>query len=233
MNRKMLGVVLGAGIIASALGVVFVTGIIGPSTQGKSKPSPTMSGYTFSNNNQLSISLTSSQTGTITLAKVCNVANSCYSEAISFSYPGKLDLNLNNMVGATFVFQYYSNYTVVLTDSTGNHNYQTHYADPYGPVMSSSSFSNNTAVVLCFHANGTYTQCGTDACGSGTLAKAQVCYSSSCYSQTIIFSYPGILSLNLNSMASSGTAFTFTSGSTYTIVLTDPDRASYSWQITK
>ncbi len=194
-----------------------------------------MSGYTFYNNTELSVSITSAQTGTITKAQVCGSSNNCYSEAITFSYPGKLYLNLNNMVGAAFAFQYYNNYTLILTDSNGNHDFQAHYTDPYAPHLANVSFYNNTAMAMYLIGNGTQTQCGGDGCGSGTIVKAQVCYNSSCYSKTTTFNYPGFpsVSLNLNTMSLSGTAFTFNTGYTYQLILTDSDGTSYSLQITR
>jgi len=234
MNKKILGIVVGVVVVASVLGAIFVSGIIGSSRTLSTNPSPTMSGYTFNNNSELSVSLTSAQAGTVTLAKVCDSSNSCYSEAITFSYPGKLDLKLNNMAGATFGFQYYNNYQLILTDSGGSQTFQVHDSDPYGPWMTSSGFSNSTALTVYLRGNGTYTQCGTDGgCGSGTIVKTQICYNSSCYSETTTYSYPGVISLNLNNMQLSGTAFTFTIGYTYTIILTDPDGASYSVQVTR
>ena len=234
MNTKILAVVVGIVVLSSVLGVIFVTGIFRPPTTGKSNSVPTMSGYVFSNNTELTMSITSAQTGTITKAQVCDSSNSCYSEAITFSYPGKIYLNLNSMVGATFAFQYYTNYTIILTDSSGNHSFQAHYTDPYGPWMTSVSFSNNTALTVYLVGNGTYTQCGHDGgCGSGTIVKTQICYNSSCYSETRTHSYPGVLSLNLNNMSLSGSPFVFTSGYSYKIILTDPDGASYSWQLTR
>jgi len=234
MNKKILGIVVTVVVISSVLGVIVFTGIIGPSNIGKTNQSPTMSGYTFNGNNELTVSITSAQTGTMTKAQVCDSSNNCYSEAITANYPGKLTLNLNNMVGTTFAFQYYSNYTIILTDSSGNHSFQAHYTDPYGPAMSYFSFNNSTAVIMGFASNGTYTQCGHDGgCGSGTIATAQVCYNSSCYSETTTHNYPGSIGLNLNNMQLSGTAFTFTVGFTYTIIVTDPDGASYSFQVTR
>src|SRR5437660_5497687 len=234
MNAKILAVVVGVIVLSSVLGVIFATGIIRPPTTGKSNSAPTMSGYVFSNNTELAMSITSAQIGTITKAQVCDSSNSCYSEAVTFSYPGKIYLNLNNMVGATFLFQYYTNYTIILTDSSGNHSFQTHYTDPYGPVLTSFAFSsNNTALTLNLLGNGTYTQCGTDACGSGTIAKELVCYNSSCYTETTTLNYRGSVNLNLNNMSLSGSPFAFTSGYTYKIILTDQDGASYSWQLTR
>ena len=234
MNTKILAVVVGVVVISSVLGVIFATGVIRPTTTGKSNPTPTMSGYVFSNNTELTISITSAQTGTITKAQVCDSSNSCFSEAVTFSYPGKLYLNLNSMVGATFAFQYYTNYTIILTDSSGNHSFQAHYTDPYGPVLTSFAFSSNgTALTMYLLGNGTYTQCGTDACGSGTIVKEQVCYNSSCYAGTTTLNYRGSVNLNLNNMSLSGSPFVFTGGYSYKIILTDQDGASYSWQLTR
>jgi len=234
INTKILAVVVGVVVISSILGVIFVTGIIRPSTTGKNNPTPTMSGYAFSNNTELTMSITSAQTGTITKAQVCDSSNSCYSEAVTFSFPGKIYLNLNNMVGATFAFQYYTNYTIILTDSSGNHTFQAHYTDPYGPWMTSFAFNNSTALTMYLLGNGTYAQCGHDGgCGSGTIVREQVCYSSSCYGETTTLSYPGPVSLNLNNMSLSGSPFVFTVGYSYKIILTDPDGGIYSWLLTR
>ena len=87
--------------------------------------------------------------------------------------------------------------------------------------MSYSSFNNSTAVIMGFAANGIYTQCWSDECGSGTIEKPQVCYNSSCYTETTTHTYPGQVLLNLNNMSLIGTAFTFINGYTYKVVLTD------------
>jgi len=233
MNTKILAVVAGVVVISSVLGVIFVTGIIRPSTTGKINPTPTMSGYVFSNNTELTVSITSAQTGTITKAQVCDSSNSCYSEAVAFSYPGKIYLNLNSMVGATFAFQYYTNYTIILTDSSGNHSFQAHYTDPYGPVLTSYAFNSNNTALTMYLLRNALTLSAKLMHVEAARSQEQVCYNSSCYTETTTLNYRGSVNLNLNNMSLSGSPLAFTSGYTYKFILTDADGASYSWPLTR
>ncbi len=232
MNTKVLGLVLGVVAVGSVLAVIFATGIIGAPIVSKTNSTLSISGYSFYNNTAVSVSLNSPQTGTITKAQLCDVSNNCYSEAIAFSYPGKLYLNLNAMVGAVFAFQYYTNYTVIATTSGKDNSFQIHYSDPYPPILANAGWaSNNTEVSLVVEGWNS----GTGSSGGGTIIKEQVCNSvSSCYSETWTFNYFGQLALNLNQMTlTSGTAFTFQTGNSYNVILTNPDEQSYTLQITR